>query len=220
MSAFILGSKSNQKQIFTEKGERVPVTSIQTSPCYLIDIRTPEKDGYFAVVLGFGKTKSMNKPDLGKLKKAGIESPLRFLREIRLDAVNLVEKENKKGIKIGETEFYIGDIVNPTLVFKINDLVHVTGISKGKGFAGVVKRHSFKGGPRTHGQSDRERAPGSIGQSTTPGRVYKGKRMAGRMGSETITVRNLPIVGVTETELLIQGLIPGSKQGLVTVISK
>lgn len=220
MKGFTLGFKSTQKQIFNETGERIPVTIINTSPCYLIDVRSPEKNGYSAAVLGFGKAKSMTKSTNGQVKKAGIESPLRFLREIRLEQADMIEKDDKKGIKLGEVEIYIGDLVRSELLFKINDSVQVTGIGKGKGFMGVVRRHNFAGGPRTHGQSDRERAPGSIGQSTTPGRVYKGKKMAGRMGSETVTIKNMKVMNVSENELIVKGMAPGSKKGLLTVISK
>jgi large subunit ribosomal protein L3 len=220
MKGFTLGFKSAQKQLFNEAGERVPVTVINTSPCYLIDVRMPEQNGYSAAVLGFGKAKSMTKSTNGQIKKAGIESPLRFLREIRLESSDLIEKDAKKGIRLGDTELFVGDILKSDVLFKINDSVQVTGVSKGKGFMGVVRRHNFKGGPRTHGQSDRERAPGSIGQSTTPGRVYKGKKMAGRMGNETVTIKNLKVVSVNENELVIKGVVPGTKKGLLTVILK
>jgi large subunit ribosomal protein L3 len=221
MPAFILGAKSTQKQMFTEQGVKIPVTAIMTSSCYLLDIKTQEHNGYSSLLLGFGKCKSNRKTEEGIIKKAGVKSPLRFFREIRVkETLESIEKDNKKGIKINDSELYIGDEIKPALLFKVNDLVHVTGTSKGKGFAGVVKRHNFKGGPRTHGQSDRERAPGSIGQTTTPGRVYKGKRMAGRMGSETVTVRNLRIMAINEDGLVVKGLVPGATKGLLKVIAK
>lgn len=128
-----------------------------------------------------------------------------FLREVRLsdaDSSSLLQ---------------LGDIITALSVFKAGDIIDVIGISKGKGYAGVVKRHHFKGGPRTHGQSDRERSPGSIGQSTTPGRVYKGKRMAGRMGKNRVTIKNLRVVDVTDSEILIKGLIPGIKNSLIMI---
>ncbi len=125
----------------------------------------------------------------------------------------------KKGIIFGETKIFIGDSIKPTVVFKKGDLVKVSGTSKGKGFQGVVKRHHFAGGPKTHGQSDRERAPGSIGSTTTPGRVYKGKRMAGRMGGERVTVRNLEIVEVKDDGIVVKGLVPGAKKGLLEIVS-
>lgn len=220
MTGFILGKKGEQTQAFDNKGERIAVTSIKTDPCYLIDIKWPQKDGYFSVLLGFGQTKNIKKPILGQLKKAGVKTPLRFLKEIRLDKykeISLIEKNNKKGVKMGKREIFIGELINPTLVFQKGDFVDITGTSKGKGFQGVVKRHHFKGGPRTHGQSDRERAPGSIGQTTTPGRVYKGKRMAGRMGGKRITVQNLQVFEVKENELIVKGLVPGPIGGLLEV---
>jgi len=221
MNAFILGKKGTTRQVFDEKGIRIPVTSIDTSPCYVAGIRRFEVDGYWAVLLGYGKMKTASKTREGALKKAGIETPLRFLREIRFKKSEpvLIEKDGAYGIKIGEVELYPGTELKPTTLFQKDQMVNVQGVSKGKGFQGVVKRHGFAGGPRTHGQSDRERAPGSIGQSTTPGRVYKGKRMAGRMGNDTITIKNLRVVEANETQIMIKGLVPGPKGTLITVIS-
>lgn len=133
-------------------------------------------------------------------------------------AVQLGLGKNKREVRmLQDTLIKIGDKIAAKQVFKAGDVIDVIGISKGKGFAGVVKRHHFKGGPRTHGQSDRERAPGSIGQTTTPGRVYKGKRMAGRMGHERVTLKNLRIVEVLDDLLLVKGLIPGSRHTLIMV---
>lgn len=223
MTTFILGEKSEQKQIFNEKGERIPVTIIKTEPCYLLDIKEPKKDGYFSVLLGYGQTKKIKKSIFGQIKKAGVQTPLRFLKEIRINqdpASLLVDKEGKKGIKIDESVFFIGDKIDSVKMFQVGKKVSVIGWAKGKGFQGVVKRHHFKGGPRTHGQSDRERAPGSIGQTTTPGRVYKGKRMAGRMGGQRVKVKNLEIVEVKEGELAVKGLVPGGKKGLLEIIGE
>ncbi len=221
MNGFILGQKLTQEHMFTGDGERIPVTQISVTPCYLIAIKTIEKDGYSAVLLGGGLAKKMQKPTQGKLYKAGIKTPLRFLREIRLDKdVQCIQKEEKRGIQWGTHSLMIGDELKASFFFKKNDRVVLTGISKGKGFAGVVKRHHFKGGPRTHGQSDRERAPGSIGQTTTPGRVYKGKRMAGRMGNDTITIKNIQVVEVTDLTLTVKGLVPGARRGLLIVKSQ
>lgn len=223
---FILGKKNNQSQTFNENGERIPVTSIITSPCYLIDIKTPQKDGYFALKLGFGQTKKIKKPIQGELTKAGIKTPLRFLKEFRLDDysdVELLDENGKKGIRIKDLKLFIGQEIKAIDLFKKGDKVIVSGTSKGKGFQGVVKRHGFAGGPRTHGQSDRERAPGSVGQTTTPGRIFKGKRMAGRMGGEKVTVKNLSVIDVKEDQLIVKGLVPGAKNGLLeirAVISK
>ena len=218
MSKFILGTKGEMNQFF-DNGVRIPVTHILTSPCYLVDIKLSPTGGIWSVLLGTAAAKHIKKPALGQLKKAGIATPLRFLREIKVKQGELVEKEGKKGLKIDEAEIFVGMPVTPTLLFKKDDQVQVTGISKGKGFAGVVKRHGFAGGPRTHGQSDRERAPGSIGASTTPGRVMKGKRMAGRMGGDTVTVKNLKVVDATETELVVKGLVPGAKKSLLIIKS-
>lgn len=223
MKGFILGEKGQQEQIYNDKGERVPVTHIKTSSCYLIDVRYPEKHGYFSVILGFKQGKNIKKPILGKLKKAGVKIPLSFLREIRLDKLGskiaAYQKDGKKGVEANNKQILIGNEIKASTIFSKGDLVQITGKSKGKGFAGVVKRHGFAGGPRTHGQSDRERAPGSIGQTTTPGRVYKGKRMAGRMGGEKITIKNLEILEVKDNELIVQGLAPGVVGGLLKIIS-
>ncbi len=208
MSGFILGEKSEQSQIFDEKGERIPTTFIKTSPCYLVDVTEPTKHGYTSIMLGFGQGKNISKSTQGKFAKAGIKTPLRFLREFRID---------EKGIDGYKT--HKGKELKASLFFKKGDFIDVSGISKGKGFQGVVKRHKFAGGPRTHGQSDRERAPGSIGQTTTPGRVFKGKRMAGRMGGERVTIKKLQIVEVKDDGLLVKGLIPGARGGLLEVRS-
>jgi large subunit ribosomal protein L3 len=228
MTGFILGEKGTSSQKFDENGQRWPVTKIFTSPCYLIGVKTKEKDGYFACLLGFKQVKNIKKPVLGKLAKAGMKTPLRFLKEIRLDDfendISLIKEE--KGDKVLGLEIKslnlklkIGEQINPKLMFKAGEKVMVAGVSKGKGFAGVVKRHHFAGGPRTHGQSDRERAPGAIGQTTTPGRVYKGKRMAGRMGGERVTVKNLKVMDVADDYLLVSGLVPGAKGGFLEVVS-
>ncbi len=202
----ILGSKGNSSQTFIE-GFRIPVTKVTAGPCVVTQIKHEEKDGYWAIQLGFGsrRGKVTSKPLQGHLKTTSKDNKFsRFLREVRL-------KE--------EPEQKVGDIVNVAEIFKPGDVVSVTGISKGKGFAGVVKRHGFHGGPRTHGQSDRERAPGSVGQTTTPGRVYRGKRMAGRMGGVQVTIENLHIISVNaETnEVEISGQIPGTPGSLVSI---
>ena len=227
MTGFILGEKADSFQIFDEEGRRWPVTKILTTACYLIDIKTREKDGYFACLLGFKQGKNIKKPVLGKLEKAGVKTPLRFLKEIRLDDytndiwVLKDEKEEKilgLEIKSLNLQLKIGDQINPKLMFKVGEKVKISGTSKGKGFAGVVKRHRFAGGPRTHGQSDRERAPGSVGQTTTPGRIFKGKRMAGRMGGQRVTIKNLVVHKIEDDYLLVRGLVPGAKNGLLEVV--
>lgn len=221
MAAFILGQKTIQFRTFTPDGKRIPYTFIKTSPSYILDIIVPEKRGYFSVKLGFGQAKNIKKPVKGEIEKAGIKTPLKFLREFRLDkivdSVKVIEENKKVGLAIGETKIFAGDEIKPSILFKVGDLVSVTGTSKGKGFQGVVRRHHFAGGPRTHGQSDRERAPGAIGSTTTPGRVFKGKRMAGRMGGERVTLRNLQVIEVTEEGMKVKGLVPGAKNGLLEI---
>ena len=201
----MLGRKIEQSQKFLEDGVRVPVTKVQVSGNVIVSTKTEDKNGYNAVQVGFGIKKNPNKPLQGITKKANLKTAPYLLRE-----VGFADGDNSPLPTIGET-------VKALEVFKPGDIVDVIGISKGKGFAGVVKRHHFKGGPRTHGQSDRERAPGSIGQTTTPGRVYKGKRMAGRMGRERVTVKNLQVVDVSEDYLLIKGLVPGGRNSLLTI---
>lgn len=223
MPAIILGSKSNQSQTFDEKGIRVPTTFIKTTPCYVVGMKWPEKNGYFSIKLGFGQIKNIKKPVRGEIEKAGIKTPLRFLKEMRLEkygeSVKAIEEEKKKGIEISGIKLFIGDEVKASVFFKKGDLVAVSGTSKGKGYQGVVKRHHFKGGPRTHGESHGERAPGSIGMTTTPGRVFKGKRMAGRMGNDRVTIKNLRIIDVKEDGIVVKGLVPGAKNGLLEVRS-
>lgn len=183
------------------------MTVVKAGPVVVTQVKTAEKDGYEAVQLGFGekKTKNMTKPLLehlrGVIQKDSKVAP-RFLREVR-----------------GPADLKVGDLISADQVLEPGDLVKVTGVSKGKGFAGVVKRWHFAGGPRTHGQSDRERAPGSIGQTTTPGRVFKGKKMAGRMGGQRVAVKNLIVLEVNPKtfEVLILGVVPGNKDGLLEI---
>ena len=202
----VLATKQYMSQVFSTDGVRLPVTVVRSGPHTVVSTKTQEKDGYWAMQFGFGerKIKGLTKPRIGHLKGALKEDKKapRFLREVRL--------EKDSGFKVGTT-------VNPAEVLDVGDLVNVTGVSKGKGFAGGVKRHGFHGGPKTHGQSDRHRAPGSIGQTTTPGRVYKGKRMAGRMGGEQNTIKNLVVLKVDEKsgEILLSGLIPGAPGALL-----
>ncbi|KKU12299.1 MAG: 50S ribosomal protein L3 [Candidatus Woesebacteria bacterium GW2011_GWA1_45_8] len=200
----ILGQKGKMSQSFIE-ARRVPVTKVMAGPCVVTQLKTPEKDGYWAVQLGFGekKIKNVTKPLQGHLKGAITKNTApRFLKEVRVS--------EDPGLKVGD-KVILSD------VFKVGDFVAVVGTSKGKGFQGVVKRWGFHGGPRTHGQSDRERAPGSIGQTTTPGRVFKGKHMAGRMGADRVTVKDLQVVSVDpeKGEIEISGAIPGPSGGLV-----
>lgn len=199
----MIGIKKKQTQMFSEDGMRHAVTHVETGPCWITAI--DKTDRYTNIQLGFGSKKMVTKPVEGQLKKAGLTQKLRFFRSVRVDEV--------------PSDWAVGKEINIADIFAIGDKIRVTGTSKGKGFAGVVKRHGFAGGPKTHGQSDRERAPGSIGSTTTPGRVYRGKRMAGRMGSDTVTVWGLKVLGIeadTHT-LLVSGLIPGPKGAVVLV---
>jgi large subunit ribosomal protein L3 len=196
----IIGRKLGMTQLFKEDGVAEAVTVIDASPCAVVQVKTKGKEGYNAVQLGYGKPKKLNSPQKGHLKGAG---EFRYLREFRLEEV--------EGINIG-------DKVDVSL-FQTGDTVDVTGISKGRGFAGVVKRHHFAGGPKTHGQSDRHRAPGAIGSGTTPGRVKKGMRMAGRMGNETVTARNLVVVKADAERniLVVRGAVPGANNGIILI---
>ncbi len=222
----IIGTKLEQSYLFNKEGKRIAVTRILTGPCRVINIKTAEKDGYNALQLGLGirRAKTLSKPELGNLKMAGLDThPPRFLKEIRIETdlkqVNTDTAVSNNSSSEGGNLPKPGDEIKVADVFKLDETVQVTGISKGKGFQGGVKRHHFKGGPRTHGQSDRERAPGSIGQTTTPGRVYKGKRMAGRMGGDKITVKNLKVVGIDSEKniLTVSGLVPGGRNSLLII---
>ena len=195
-----LGTKIGMTQIFREDGRVVPVTVIQAGPCVVTQVKTKETDGYEAVQLGFGDVKRRNKPESGHLKNSRLS---RYLRE--------VATEDTSEFKVGQT---IG-----VDIFEAGEKVDVIGTSKGRGFAGVMKRWNFRGGPRTHGQSDRARAPGSIGGGTTPGKVYKGLKMGGHMGNRRITVKGLEIIEI-DTErnrLLVKGGIPGATNSLVQI---
>ncbi len=199
----LIGRKIGMTQIFDETGAAVPVTLIEAGPCYVTQVRFPEKEGYAAVQLGFGeaKTKHLTSGQLGHLKKSELP-PLRFLPRI-----SCKRGRSKAGDKLTVDVFGIGEHVD------------VVGTSKGKGFAGVVKRYHFAGGPKSHGASDRLRAPGSNGSTTTPGRVYKGSRRPGHMGHERVTSQSLKVVLVdAERNLLgVRGAVPGPRGGLVTI---
>ena len=200
----LLGKKVGMTQIFDDNGVVVPVTLIEAGPCYVTQKKTEDKDGYNAIQLGFGATRDngLNKPMAGHLKKANAPN-IKYLREFRVSDPG---------------EYEEGQTIDVS-IFQVGDRVDVTGTSKGKGFAGVVKRHHFRGGPKTHGQSDRWRAPGSIGAGSTPGRVFKGMRMAGKMGSERVTVQNLKVALVDPDKniLAVRGAIPGGKNGLIII---
>jgi large subunit ribosomal protein L3 len=200
MISGIVGKKLGMSQIFTDNGKAEAVTAIEAGPCTVIQIKTKGKEKYDAVQLGFGEAKKVNSPQRGHLNELG---QFRYLREFRVD--------DTEGIQVG-------DKVDVSL-FEAGDLVDVTGISKSKGFAGVVKRHHFAGGPKTHGQSDRHRHAGSIGASATPSRVLKGMKMAGHMGNDRVTARHLEVFQADPERnlLLVKGAVPGSRNGLLLI---
>ncbi len=205
MSPGILGKKIGMTQVFSAEGQVVPVTLVKAGPCIVVQRKTPTNDGYDAVQLGlmeYAKASRTNKPATGHLKKASAEG-VKFLRELRMQP--------------GDDDLKAGDRV---LVdqFKPKDKVDVIGVSKGRGFAGFVKRHHFRGGDATHG-SMHHRAPGSIGSSSFPSRVFPGMRMAGHMGTQQVTVRNLEIIQVDAEDnvLMVKGAVPGPNGGYVLV---
>jgi large subunit ribosomal protein L3 len=199
----LIGKKIGMTQIFDDKGAAVPVTLIEAGPCYVTQVCTPESEGYSAVRLGFEevKPKRLAGGELGHLKRNNLP-PLRHIREFRAKEIELKE----------------GEQVNVSL-FEVGERVDVIGTSKGKGFAGGVKRYHFRGGPRTHGASDRERAPGSRSSTTTPGRVYRGSRGPGHMGDDRVTAQNLRVVLIdAERNLLgVRGAVPGARGGLLLI---
>ncbi len=199
----LIGKKTYQSQGFLQDGTRIPLSWVLVADNLVSQVKTESKDGYNAIQIAFDTKKKTTKALEGHSRKAGLEKTPRFFREIRVDEV----PEYAPGTKIEISE-----------VLKPGDIVDVTGVSKGKGWAGVVKKWNFKGGPRTHGQSDRERSPGSIGQTTTPGRVYKGKKMGGKMGFVTSTVKNLEVIEITnDGVVMVKGLIPGYVNSLVMI---
>jgi len=204
----ILGRKLGMTRLFDENGVVTASTLVEAGPCFVTQLRTPDVDGYVAVQLGFGETLRQTKPQKGHLKKAGLpdKQGLQALREVPADSLDDLEL----GARIDASMFEQGEIVD------------VIGTSKGKGFAGVMKRHNFHGGPKTHGQSDRWRHSGSVGSGTTPGRTFKGMRMGGRLGNARITVKNLRILSVDPERNLValRGAIPGPNGGLIMIRKK
>ncbi len=202
MSEGIIGKKIGMTQVYSDKGKIEALTAIEAGPCTVLQVKTVTTDGYNAAQLGFGEAKGSK-----NTKKSGAKAPEavkpRYRREFRIDDVENLEVGKKIDVSL----------------FKAGDMVDITGISKGKGFAGGVKRYNFRGGLKTHGQSDRHRAPGSIGSTTTPGRVLKGLHMAGHMGADQVTIRNLTVFDVdTERNLLfVKGAVPGMKDGLLLI---
>jgi len=214
MQPVLIVQKGKTTQKYDAKSRRIPVTLLSTSHLAIADIKTKEKDGYDALKFTSGVAKRIDKPTLGTLKKSGITKIPRLVREVRMkntfqDRLEVVTLDNKPSLKIGENQLPVGSDVNALHFFRVGDIVDVTGVSKGKGFQGGVKRHGFHGGPKTHGQSDRWRAPGSVGATTTPGRTFKGQRMAGRMGGVNITMQGLEVIDVHENGLEVKGLVPG-----------
>ncbi|MCI0331026.1 MAG: 50S ribosomal protein L3 [candidate division Zixibacteria bacterium] len=197
-----LGKKVGMTRVYAEDGASVPVTVIEAGPCHVTQVKTAEKDGYRAVQVAFGEKRKnlINKPLSGHLKKAGLEST-RWLAELKPE-----DGEN----------FEAGQVLDVSVLHP-GDIIKVSGISKGLGFQGAVRRHHFAGGPKTHGQSDRHRAPGSVGASSFPSRTFRGQRMAGRMGGATVTVKNLTVVEVDKEHnaVLVKGAVPGKPNGLV-----
>jgi large subunit ribosomal protein L3 len=204
MFSGIIGKKIGMTQLFQESGETVAVTAIQAGPSVVTQIKSRDRDGYDAIQVGFIENKvkqsQLSSPEIGHLRGLG---NVRYLREFRTDDISSVKRGDK--VDVG--------------FLKHGDLVNVTGLSKGRGFAGVVKRHHFAGGPKTHGQTDRHRAPGSIGATTFPGRVLKGKRMAGHMGNRRVTARNLEVIQADPERnlLLVKGTVPGADGGLLVI---
>lgn len=199
MSIGVIGRKVGMTAVFAEDGTLVPVSVVAIEPNTVTLLRTPDRDGYSAVQVGAGQAKKLTKPRLGQLKDL---PRVRDVREFRLDDVS---------------DYQVGQTLDVS-IFSAGDTVDITGTSKGKGFAGTIKRHHFRRGPETHG-SDSHREPGSIGAGTTPGRVYKGTRMAGRMGGERITVKKATIVRADPERnvLLVKGPVPGARNGLIVV---
>lgn len=190
-------------QVWSEDDQLIPVTVIEAGPCVITQVKTVAKDGYSAMQIGFGDIaeRKVNKPMTGHFEKAGVD-PKRHLMEVRLD--------DDANVKMGD-EITVE-------VFADAKSVHVTGVSKGKGFAGAMKRHNFKGGPGGHG-SHSHRVPGSVGQASTPSRIFRGKKMPGHMGTDTTTVRNLDVVRIDAEQnlLIVKGAVPGGKNALLTI---
>ncbi len=200
MFSGLIGRKIGMTRVFTEGGTVESVTAIEAGPCIVTQVKSVGKEGYNAVQLGFGEAKRLNSPERGHLGKLGL---FKHLREFRVEDTSDIE---------------LGHRIDVSL-FQPGDLVDVVGVSKGRGFAGTVKRHHFAGGPKTHGQSDRHRAPGSIGAGTDPGRVLKGHKMAGHMGAQRVTVKHIKVVQADPDRnlLLVEGAVPGARNGLLEI---
>ncbi len=203
---------------YDSRGRRVGATVVEIAPNLITQLKTDNgKDGYGAIQLGYGSKKSVKKPQIGHAKAAGLDQKIRWFREVRIMEDPSTTSTPLSTGSLGTIQ--PGTEIKLDQVFSIGDAVKVTGTSKGKGFQGGVRRWGFHGGPKTHGQSDRHRAPGSIGSGTTPGRVYKGKKMAGHMGSAQASVKNLEVVGINKEKnlLVVKGAVPGHSGGLVMI---
>ena len=203
----LLGKKIGMTHVYAEDGEAIPVTVIQAGPCHVVGTRTQERDGYTAVVLGFDEkpVRLATKPELGAIKESGLK-PQRFIRELRLSAEDAAK-------------FSVGQVLGPKDVFADNAPIDVEGTSKGKGFQGVIKRHHMSGMTRAHGTHEYFRHGGSIGCRLTPGRVHKGKRMAGQMGNEKVSIQNLQLFRILADDnvILVRGAVPGANNEYVVV---
>ena len=202
----LVGKKVGMTSVFSEDGAAIPVTILRAGPCEVVQVKVPEKDGYSAIQIGFDPTKKkISKPELGHLKKAGTKIYKR-LREIRID---------------DPEKFKVGQVLTVEQ-FKVGETISVSGVSKGKGFQGSIKKFHFKGGPKSHGQSNKWRSPGSLGQSSSPSRVFKGMKMSGRMGGKRVTTSGLRIVAIDSGNnlILVRGAVSGSRGGYVLMIRK
>jgi large subunit ribosomal protein L3 len=200
----LLGKKLGMTRVFDPQGRTIPVTVIEAGPCVVTQVKTPDTDGYYAVQLGFGtkREKNLTRPAMGHLKKSGV-SPVAVIREFR---------------QADSVAINLGDSVTVEQ-FKVGDVVHITGVSKGRGFQGVMKRHGFTGHRASRGTHESFRGPGGIGAHTSPGRVFKGKRMAGHMGTDRKTIRNLPVLKVDSEHnlLVVKGSVPGATNGWLEI---
>jgi len=221
MPSYIIATKKHQSQTFSIDGMRVPTTHLNVEDNFVLCIKNKVSDGYSAVQIGMKSSKSLSKPVAGLAKKAGVDGNIGKIFEFRVDHYstqpNFTQIEGKDSLEIEGKRYTVGEKLNLLDLLSEGDVVDVTAISRAKGFQGVMKRHGFAGGPRTHGQSDRERAPGSMGSGTTPGRIYKGKKLAGRMGGEQRTVKNLIVLRVEDKTIVLKGLIPGGKNRIVRI---
>nr|AKQ02011.1 50S ribosomal protein L3, large subunit ribosomal protein L3 [uncultured Chloroflexi bacterium Rifle_16ft_4_minimus_3189] len=215
----ILGRKIGMTQIFAENGERIPVTVIEAGPCYVTQVRTVKENGYNAIQIGFDPAKRAQRLSRGERGHLGLLKPDEKHPKRRKLPTDVPPLKSLREIRVREDEHYTEGQIIKADIFEVGERVDVIGTSKGRGFAGTVKRHGFSGGFKTHGQSDRMRAPGSIGAGTTPGKVIKGKKMAGHMGTDSVTAQHLDVILVDAERNLIgvRGSVPGANGDLVLV---